>query len=513
MLPAFEALTAAVPNQPTFPLAKRNVPDWKSSCADVAIIESGSQTRWYIRRVRPGLVRALAHARRAGPETERRSRRMRWHGTSESKEAGVKILIAATPLIGHLNPLLAIGSLLASRDDVVVTTDPAFAGKVEHAGLRFAPCDDFGSASYLEPDLPPGPERWTHEFERRFIAPMPAQAARLRALITHEAPDVVIAGSLFLGVLPLLLDTRPRPPIATVNVSVLFLDRPDGAPVGMGLPPARDTADRARYALLKAGMDAAFVNPVRIQADRRLAELGLPPLPASLTQSIVSLPDVFLQPGVPDFEYDFSNLPETLRFVGLLPNHGAAVPLPAWWATRDPTKRVVLVTQGTLANADFGELVEPTLAALADRDDLLVVATTGGRPLASLEAPLPANARAATFLPFDAILPEIDLLVTNGGYGSVSQALAAGVPIVAAGLTEDKAEVAARIGWSGVGINLATNTPSVAVLREGIDRTLSDPSFARRAEAMADAYAARDAAQAILTEINALAARPGLERV
>ncbi|MFC6049327.1 glycosyltransferase [Methylobacterium hispanicum] len=260
-------------------------------------------------------------------------------------------------------------------------------------------------------------------------------------------------------------------------------------------------------------MDAAFVNPVRIQADRRLAELVLPPLPASLTQSIVCLPDVFLQPGVPDFEYDFSNLPETLRFVGLLPNHGAAVPLPAWWATRDPTKRVVLVTQGTLANADFGELVEPTLAALADRDDLLVVATTGGRPLASLKAPLPANARAATFLPFDAILPEIDLLVTNGGYGSVSQALAAGVPIVAAGLTEDKAEVAARIGWSGVGINLATNTPSVAVLREGIDRTLSDPSFARRAETMADAYAARDAAQAILTEINALAARPGLERV
>lgn len=72
VLPAFEALTAAVPNQPTFPLAKRNVPDWKSSCADVAIIESGSQTRWYIRRVRPGLMRALAHARRADPETERR---------------------------------------------------------------------------------------------------------------------------------------------------------------------------------------------------------------------------------------------------------------------------------------------------------------------------------------------------------------------------------------------------------------------------------------------------------
>ena len=39
------------------------------------------------------------------------------------------------------------------------------------------------------------------------------------------------------------------------------------------------------------------------------------------------------------------------------------------------------------------------------------------------------------------MLPQVSVLVTNGGYGSVSQALAAGVPIVSAGLTEDKAEI------------------------------------------------------------------------
>ena len=56
---------------------------------------------------------------------------------------------------------------------------------------------------------------------------------------------------------------------------------------------------------------------------------------------------------------------------------------------------MVLATQGTLANADFGELIEPTLAALADRDDLLVLATTGGRPAAALRGPIPANTRVA----------------------------------------------------------------------------------------------------------------------
>lgn len=427
----------------------------------------------------------------------------------------MKVLIAATPLTGHVNPLLAIGRLLAARgDDVIVTTDPAFAANVVDSGLRFAPCDDHGSAGYLEPALPPGPARWTHEFERRFIEPMPFQAARLRELIAAEKPDVIVAGSMFLGVLPLLLSEERRPPIIVLNVSILFLDRPDGAPIGLGLPPAEGEADLARYAQLKLAMDSAFVDPVRAFADRRLAAMGLPALPASLTQSIATLPDAFLQPSVPEFEYDFGELPETLRFVGLLPTGRSSAPVPDWWTSRDRTKRVVLITQGTLANADFGQLVEPALTALAARDDLFVVATTGGRPVSAVGIPIPANAHIARFLPFGEILPEIDLLVTNGGYGSVCQALAAGVPLVAAGLSEDKAEVAARIGWSGAGINLATNAPSVPALSEAIQTVLSEPRYRHRAAALAEAFARRDAEREILAAIDAgaptLSPRPEL---
>lgn len=422
----------------------------------------------------------------------------------------MKVLIAATPLTGHVNPLLSIARLLADRgDEVVMISSPAFRPKIEAAGLRFVPYDDNNSAEYLEPNLPPGPERWTHEFERRFIDPMPVQAALLLNLIASEAPDVIVAGSMFLGVLPLLLDTRPRPPIVVLNVSFLYLDRPDGAPVGMGLPPARDEAERQRYAGLKAAMDAAFVDPVRAYADALLAKLGLPPLRASLTQSIATLPDVFLQPTVPAFEYDYGPLPQNLQFVGLLPNGQSKIPLPDWWQDLDRSKPVVLVTQGTLANNNFGELIEPTLQALADRDDLTVVVTTGGRPVEEIQMSIPANSRVSTFLPFDEVLPEIDLLVTNGGYGSVSQALAAGVPIVSAGLTEDKAEVAARIGWSGVGINLATNTPTVEALREAVRAALFDPTFRRRAGAMSEAFAKRDASQEILSAIDTLARGPG----
>lgn len=417
----------------------------------------------------------------------------------------MKVLLAATPLTGHVNPMLAVGRLLADRGDAVTfVTDPAFAPQVEAAGFRFIPCPDDGAASYLEPGLPPGPERWSHEFARRFIDPMPGQAALLRALIENEAPDLIVAGSMFLGVLPLLQSNWPRPRIVVLNVSVLFLDRADGAPVGLGLPPARNENDRARYAVLGEAIDREFVGPVRTHADGRLAALGLPPLPASLTQSIVQLPDAFLQQGVPGFEFEFRAPPRNLRFVGLLPLGLSSAPRPSWWDELDGDRKVVLVTQGTLANGDLSQLVGPTLTALADRDDLLVVATTGGRSVDALGMKLPANSRIASFLPFDAIFPKVDAFVTNGGYGSVLQSLTAGVPIVAAGKTEDKAEVAARIGWSGVGIDLGTSTPTGAALRGAIDRVLSEPGFRRRSQAMAADFERLDAGRGILRAIDDL---------
>jgi hypothetical protein len=45
-----------------------------------------------------------------------------------------------------------------------------------------------------------------------------------------------------------------------------------------------------------------------------------------------------------------------------------------------------------VANHDFGLLVAPTLAALANEPDLLVVVTTGGRPVEAIPGPIPANA-------------------------------------------------------------------------------------------------------------------------
>src|SRR5208337_3880761 len=148
--------------------------------------------------------------------------------------------------------------------------------------------------------------------------------------------------------------------------------------------------------------------------------------------------------------------------------------------------------QGTVANHNFNLLVGPTLAALANEPDVLVVATAGGRPIDAIPGPLPSNARVSSYLPFEWLLPKVDVLVTNGGYGSVSQAMSFGIPLVTAGLTEDKADVNARVAWSGVGMNLATNEPSRDALRRAVKTVLDQPGYRLRARQMADQFAAID---------------------
>ncbi len=96
------------------------------------------------------------------------------------------------------------------------------------------------------------------------------------------------------------------------------------------------------------------------------------------------------------------------------------------------------------------------------------------------------------------------MFVTNGGYGSVNQAMSFGIPLVTAGLTEDKADVNARVAWSGVGIDLATNEPTPQALREAVRTVLDKSDYRSRASLMAGEFAAIDTRSEILRIIGEL---------
>jgi UDP:flavonoid glycosyltransferase YjiC (YdhE family) len=84
------------------------------------------------------------------------------------------------------------------------------------------------------------------------------------------------------------------------------------------------------------------------------------------------------------------------------------------------------------------------------------------------------------------------MMVSNGGYGGTQMALAHGIPLVVAGETEDKMEVAARVEWSGTGINLRTQRPSPEQVRRAVKEVRTNPRYRENARAMQADFARFD---------------------
>jgi UDP:flavonoid glycosyltransferase YjiC (YdhE family) len=254
----------------------------------------------------------------------------------------------------------------------------------------------------------------------------------------------------------------------------------------MGLTPVRGPLGRLRNRLLTTLTARAVLPPAERIADEISHEIHGRPLPFP----ILDWPrhaEAIAQFTVAEFEYPRSDAPPTLHFVGPISASGSQAPRPPWWGDIDGTQPVVHVTQGTIANRDYRQIIAPTLEALAD-DDVLVIVSTGGRSLDTLP-PLPANARAAEYLPYDELLPRTDVYVTNGGYGGVQYALRYGVPVVTSSGKEDTPEVAARVEWAGVGRRLKTEAPSPAAVGTAVHSVLEDPRYRTRAREVAASMA------------------------
>jgi len=418
----------------------------------------------------------------------------------------MKIVIATTPAPGHVNPMLAIARILINEGhEVVAFTGSAFKDRVESIGAAFRPIPASADQDVVDPfskypelkETPPGLGLLRGIIERLFADHIPAQHEGLQHVLREIPADIVIGDDFFCGLLPMLMGPRSkRPPIVLFGTSILHWHREDGAPNFLGLPPAT-LAQRDEYAAIAQEYERIVNQPVARHVNQYLEDMGIGPLSTPLFESVVELADAYMQLTVPSFEFP-RTFPPSVRFIGALPIIPNQAPLPSWAAELDGRRKVVLVTQGTVANHDFGLLVAPTLSALANEPDLLVVVTAGGRPVEAIPGPIPANARLASYLPFEWILPKADVFVTNGGYGSVNQAMSFGIPLVTAGLTEDKADVNARVAWSGVGINLATNEPTQQAVRDAIRTVVKIPSYRSHVTAMAQEFARVDTRAEVL---------------
>lgn len=398
-------------------------------------------------------------------------------------------LFASIPQPGHTAPLLPIARELTSRGHQVTWCGGReFADQIRSTGAEFTPLSESidhngRSVDEVFPERTKlrGIAKLRYDLCAVFIEPIPVQLADLRRL---QPADLIVHDMAFGGA-PAFA-ALGGPPSISVGIGPMTLASPHTAPFGLGLQPGTGAASRLRNRALQALLDKVILREVHDRQAEVQRSLGLEP-----TRGLGGLsPYLHLHNGLAEFEHPRPDLPAQVHFVGALVDPLPSKEVPSWWADVETADRpIVHVTQGTVADTELGDLVLPTLHALADLD-VLVVASVGRQVIDDV----PANARVAPFLPYDRLLPKLSVMVTNGGFGGVQRALSHGIPLVVAGVTEDKPEVAARIARAGVGVNLRTGKPKPAAIRAAVRRLLETSEIRSNAQRMAALYRAQDAA-------------------
>lgn len=157
---------------------------------------------------------------------------------------------------------------------------------------------------------------------------------------------------------------------------------------------------------------------------------------------------------------------------------------PDWqlpWPDGDP-RPLVLVSFSTMPGQTSAADLQHVLDAVASLDARVLV-STGAIPPGTLTAA--ANTALSAFVPHQAVLPHASLMISHGGHGSVTAALAHGVSLVCVpGAGADQPVVAARVEALGVGKTISRQAPADE-LRDAASHVMATAAFREAARRLA----------------------------
>jgi MGT family glycosyltransferase len=396
---------------------------------------------------------------------------------------------------GHVNPVLPIARTLVERGhEVVWITGRGYEAKVKATGASFHPFPEAIDSSvlgvykfYPEYAKLKGLAQTRYMLKHLFLDACSAELEVMDSILSQFPADVLVSDVAIFA--PYFKSELGGPPSALISFVPLALPSRDTAPYGLGVLPGNSWLAGVRNRLLNYVGHHILLRDVTRYANAIRSELGLAPLDKPFLRAMFEIPDLVICLTTPAFEYPRSDLPENVHFVGpVFPKLDADFQSLPWWHDLSRPVPVILVNQGTEAT-DLYDLVQPTITALKDEPVLVIAVPVQEGQLGDL----PDNVRAEPFIPFDRLLPHVDVMVSNGGYGGTQMALAHGIPLVIAGETEDKMEVGARVEWTCTGINLRKQRPSPDLVRRAVKEVLANPRYRKNAGAIQAEFAKFDA--------------------
>ena len=384
-----------------------------------------------------------------------------------------RYLFVVPPLVGHINPTLAVAEQLARRGHEVAWTGHAGAlGSLLVAGSRVYPASD----NALDGELLRLRSSWQEIqgvaalkfFWEQFVLPLGrAMLPGVDRAIADFRPDVVIADQQAIaGPVGAL---RAGVPWVTSATTPAELSRPL-----RDLPKVEawvlDLLDRfQRHAGIAEPVDLRFSD--RLVLCFTVAEL----IGRGVTfpgHYVFTGPAMTARPRSPDFP----------------------------WDRLEHDRRRVLVSLGSL-NAEAGKRFFGIASeALGDLVQLVMVAPDG-----MVVAP-PEGSIVVEWVPQLDLLPYMDAVVSHAGSNTVAEALAHGLPQVVAPIRDGQPVVAQHLAATGAAIRVRFARLRAPELRAAVSTVLDDPSYRGAAERLRRSFEAAGGASAAADHLEELVA-------
>jgi UDP:flavonoid glycosyltransferase YjiC (YdhE family) len=153
-----------------------------------------------------------------------------------------------------------------------------------------------------------------------------------------------------------------------------------------------------------------------------------------------------------------------------------------------------------LAAGRFYEFSARAAVKLGIRAVLLI----GGDPRNRPRQEIPDSICIAEYAPYSALFPRAEMVVHQGGVGTVAQCLRAGKPMLIMPYSHDQPDNARRMRRLKVArvIQRGNYTPNRAARK--LEKMLAEPRFARRAESVANRLLREDGVRSACDELEKL---------
>jgi UDP:flavonoid glycosyltransferase YjiC (YdhE family) len=406
---------------------------------------------------------------------------------------------------GSVAPALTVARKLVERGhEVRVMADACVAPESAAAGAAFTPWRRAPSRLDRTRESDPAqdwlaaspPEGLLRVIDRIWAGPALAYAQDLADELDQAPADLVVTSEFLVGV-QAACEARAQP-YANLAVNIGIFPTPGVPPLGMGLTPATNEAERAQHAEAAGMVESLFDHGLPALNTARAA-LGLSPLlhlsdqPRRAAATLLATSRAFdLAP---------EDLPPGLHYVG--PQLGEpSCAAPELELERSNDRRPLVVVGFSTTYQDHAGALQRVVDALSELPVTGVV--TLGEAVKPDEVAPAANVRIVSGASHDALMRQAALVVTHGGHGTVCRALAHHRPLLLMPHGRDQNDNAARVTARGAGLALPPNA-SVAEIRTAVDRLLTEPVFAQAAARLGAAVAEEAACSPVAEVLEDLA--------